>query len=90
MSQRFEDVVNKIENSSKDYMRNTSPYNTSIEEWSGFSSGVSWTLKKLHQLGLLKFESNHENQRYVKVTIQDSGKLKPSPERPADYDWEEE
>lgn len=90
MNQSFEEVVERIEASSKDYMRNTGSYSVSIEEWSSFSSGVSWTLKKLHQLGLLKFESNHENQRYVKVTIQDSGKLKPSPERPADYDWQEE
>lgn len=53
---KFEELEEKMEKSSQDYMNNTEPYKSMIEEASGFSSGVSWTLKKLKKLGLLKIE----------------------------------
>ncbi len=45
-----------MERSSSDYMNNEEPYKSFVEERSGFSSGVTWTLKKLKKLGLLKIE----------------------------------
>lgn len=57
----FEQIEKEIERRAADHCRNKTPYKQSIEEYSGFVSGVSWALKKAYQLGLLKADSKRED-----------------------------
>lgn len=50
----FEELRSLIEKSAEDYSRNSSSHRCFIEDASGFREGVTWTLLKLYQRGLLK------------------------------------
>lgn len=52
----FEKLREDIESRAKQYSINSDSHRCFIEEASGFSEGVAWTLLKLYQLGYIRLE----------------------------------